>query len=168
MPLRGATRRWPPGTISSHAVHFEPNGPIRDPDNHAATTHITKPRVTMPEQPTPSPIDPAALANLQTIAGGDLGFVAEIVQMFNEDTPPHLDELDSAAAAGDATRLAKVAHGLKGSASNFGAAYFRTLTERIEHLAKTGDLATAPAAIADLRNEYARVISALDSAVPKT
>lgn len=122
----------------------------------------------MPEQPTPSPIDPAALANLQTIAGGDPGFVAEIVQMFSEDTPPHLDELDNAAAAGDATRLAKVAHGLKGSASNFGAAYFRTLTERIEHLAKTGDLAAAPAAIADLRTEYARVITALAIAVPKS
>jgi len=122
----------------------------------------------MPEQPPASPIDPAALANLRTIGGDDDAFVAEIVQMFREDTPPHLDELDKYAASGDAVHLAKVAHGLKGSASNFGAAYFRTLTERIEQIAKAGDLATAPAAIADLRTEYARVITALDKTVPKT
>lgn len=121
----------------------------------------------MPEQPLPSPIDPAALANLRTIGGGDDAFVAEIVQMFREDTPPHLDELDKFAASGDAVHLAKVAHGLKGSASNFGAAYFRTLTERIELIAKSGDLAAAPAAIATLRAEYARVIDALGSAISK-
>jgi HPt (histidine-containing phosphotransfer) domain-containing protein len=121
----------------------------------------------MPEQPPPSPIDPAALANLRTIGGGDDAFVAEIVQMFREDTPPHLDELDKYAAAGDAVHLAKVAHGLKGSASNFGAAHFRTLTERIEQLAKSGDLATATAAITDLRAEYARVIAALNAAISK-
>jgi HPt (histidine-containing phosphotransfer) domain-containing protein len=122
----------------------------------------------MPEQPLPSPIDPASLDNLRTIGGGDDAFVAEIVQMFCEDTPPHLDELDKFAASGDAVHLAKVAHGLKGSASNFGAAYFRTLTERIELIAKSGDLAAAPAAIAALRAEYARVIDALGSAISKT
>jgi len=121
----------------------------------------------MPEQQPQPPIDPAALANLRTIGGGDASFVAEIVQMFREDTPPNLDALDQAASAGDAVRLAKVAHGLKGSASNFGAHHFRTLTERIEALAKAADLAPAPAAIADLRAEYARVIAALDATVPK-
>jgi HPt (histidine-containing phosphotransfer) domain-containing protein len=121
----------------------------------------------MPEQPLSPPIDPAALANLRTIGGGDDAFVAEIVQMFREDTPPHLDELDKFAVSGDAVHLAKAAHGLKGSASNFGAAHFRTLTERIEHLAKAGDLAAAPAAIAALRTEYARVIAALEAAVSK-
>lgn len=119
----------------------------------------------MPETPLHPPIEQAALANLRTIGGGDDSFVAEIVQMFREDTPPHLDELDASAAAGDAARLAKVAHGLKGSAGNFGAKGFRALTERIEALAKGGDLGAAPAAIAELRAEYARVIDALDAFV---
>lgn len=120
----------------------------------------------MPDLPLPPPIEQAALVNLRTIGGGDDDFVAEIVQMFKEDTPPHLDELDNAAATGDATRLAKVAHGLKGSAGNFGAKHFRILTERIEDIARSGDLDPAPAAIADLRTEYARVIVALDAALP--
>lgn len=111
----------------------------------------------------PAPIDPASIENLRMIGGGDPAFVAEIVQMFREDTPPHLDELDAFVAANDAVGLAKVAHGLKGSASNFGAKHYRTLTERIETLAKAGELAPAPAAIADLRAEYDRVIAALDA-----
>lgn len=119
----------------------------------------------MPDQPLPPPIEQAALANLRTIGGGDASFVAEIVQMFREDTPPHLDELDASAAAGDAIRLAKVAHGLKGSAGNFGAKHFRTLTERIEAIAKSGRLSEAPAAIGELRAEYARVLTALDAAI---
>jgi HPt (histidine-containing phosphotransfer) domain-containing protein len=92
--------------------------------------------------------------------------VAEIVQMFREDTPPQLDALDSHAAGGDTVRLAKVAHGLKGSASNFGAQHFRSITERLEHLAKAGNLADAPAAIAELRTEYARVLAALEALPP--
>lgn len=113
----------------------------------------------------PDPIDLAALTNLRTIGGGDPAFVAEIVQMFREDTPPRLDDLDRHAVAGDATALAKVAHSLKGSAGNFGARQFRVLIERIEAIAHTGDLAAAPAAIADLRSEYARVLDALDAAL---
>ncbi len=117
----------------------------------------------MPDLSLPPPIEQAALANLRTIGGGDESFVVEIVQMFREDTPPHLAELDEAAAVGDAGRLGKIAHGLKGSAGNFGAKQFRLLTERIEALAKAGDLASAPAAIADLRAEFTRVLAALDA-----
>lgn len=118
----------------------------------------------MPDQ-TPPPIDLAALANLRTIGGGDAAFVAEIVQMFREDTPPRLEELDACVASGQADRLAKVAHSLKGSASNFGAVPLRALLEQLEAIAKGGDLARAPDSIAALRTEYARVLAALDAHV---
>ncbi|HLP10253.1 MAG TPA: Hpt domain-containing protein [Opitutaceae bacterium] len=111
-------------------------------------------------------IEPAAIANLRAIGGGDAGFISEIVQMFREDTPPSLDELASCAARSDAERLAKLAHGLKGSAANFGARHFRVLAERIEAIAKSGDLAAAPAAVAELRAEYARVLAALEALPP--
>ena len=118
----------------------------------------------MPD-PLPPPIDLASLANLRTIGGDDAAFVAEIVQMFREDTPPRLEELDACVASGDADRLAKVAHSLKGSASNFGAAHLRTLLVQLEAIAKSGHLAEAPASIAELRTEYARVLAALDAHV---
>jgi HPt (histidine-containing phosphotransfer) domain-containing protein len=109
------------------------------------------------------PIDQAAIANLRAIGGGDAAFVSEIVQMFREDTPPNLDQLDASIARGDAERLAKVAHGLKGSAANFGAKPFRALAERIEAIAKAGDLGPAPAAVVELRAEYARIMAALEA-----
>ena len=55
---------------------------------------------------TPPPIDPASIANLRAIGGDDAGFVAELVQLFREDTPPQLDELARCASSGDAGRLA--------------------------------------------------------------
>jgi len=103
------------------------------------------------------------MENLRQIGGGDAAFVGEIVQMFREDTPPHLAELDACVAHGDAVRLAKVAHGLKGAASNFGAKHFRTVAEQLEHAAKNGDLAPVPAACTELRAEYARILAALDA-----
>ena len=115
----------------------------------------------MPDHPLPPPIDPVALANLHTIGGGDPAFVAEIVQMFREDTPPRLEELDACVAAGDAERLAKVAHSLKGSVSNFGAKHLRTLLEHLEAIARSNDLSRAAASVAALRTEYDRVLAAL-------
>ena len=115
----------------------------------------------MPETDLPPPIEQASLLNLRTIGGDDDAFVAEIVQMFREDTPPHFAELTACVAQGDAVRLAKVAHSMKGSASNFGAKHFRHLAENLEAIAKSGNLATATAAIEALRAEYERVVAAL-------
>jgi len=90
----------------------------------------------MPENNLPPSIEQAALLNLRTIGGDDDGFVAEIVQMFREDTPPHFVELADCVAKGDAVRLGKVAHSMKGSAGNFGAKHFRQLCERLEEIGR--------------------------------
>ena len=120
----------------------------------------------MPENNLPPSIEQAALLNLRTIGGDDDGFVAEIVQMFREDTPPHFVELADCAAKGDSVRLGKVAHSMKGSAGNFGAKHFRQLCERLEEIGRKGELAAAPAAIATLHAEYERVLVALAAALP--
>ena len=123
----------------------------------------TLPAPAMPENGLPPPIEEASLINLRTIGGDDDAFVAEIVQMFREDTPPHFAELGDCVAKGDAFRLGKVAHSMKGSSGNFGAKHFRHLTEALEAIAKSGNLAPAPAAIATLHAEYERVLAALDA-----
>ena len=113
----------------------------------------------------PPPIETASLDNLRLIGGGSDEFVVEIVQMFREDTPPRFEELTACVAQGDAGRLAKAAHSLKGSASNFGAKHFRELAEQIELLGKGGDLSVVTPVIAALKTEYERVLAALDEAV---
>lgn len=120
----------------------------------------------MSENALPPPIEQASLLNLRTIGGDDDSFVAEIVQMFREDTPPQFAELSDCVAKGDPVRLGKVAHSMKGSAGNFGAKHFRHLAEAVEAIAKSGKLAEGPAAIAALQAEYERVLTALDKALP--
>lgn len=110
------------------------------------------------------PIDPAALANLKDIGGGDGSFVVELITMFGEDSPPRLDAIAAAIAAGDAAEVAKNAHSLKGTGANFGADRFRSLAQEIETAGKDGDIAGVPALLEDLRTEFVRVKQALDEA----
>jgi two-component system sensor histidine kinase/response regulator len=53
--------------------------------------------------------------------GGDAELLKEIAILFLDDYPKSLTELHEAVDAGDARRLERSAHGLKGSVSNFGA-----------------------------------------------
>jgi two-component system sensor histidine kinase/response regulator len=53
--------------------------------------------------------------------GGDAELLKEIAILFLDDYPKSLTELHEAVHAGDARRLERSAHGLKGSVSNFGA-----------------------------------------------
>ncbi len=54
--------------------------------------------------------------------GGDVELLKEIAVLFLDDYPKSLNELREAVQAGDARRVERSAHGLKGSVSNFGAA----------------------------------------------
>jgi HPt (histidine-containing phosphotransfer) domain-containing protein len=53
--------------------------------------------------------------------GGDAELLKEIAVLFLDDYPKSLSELRQAIEAGDARRIERSAHGLKGSVSNFGA-----------------------------------------------
>ncbi len=53
--------------------------------------------------------------------GGDAELLKEIAVLFLDDYPKSLNELRDAVRTGDAKRVERTAHGLKGSVSNFGA-----------------------------------------------
>jgi two-component system sensor histidine kinase/response regulator len=53
--------------------------------------------------------------------GGDIELLREIAVLFLDDYPKLLGELREAVESGDAKRVERAAHGLKGSVSNFGA-----------------------------------------------
>lgn len=73
--------------------------------------------------------------------GGDSELLKEIAQLFLEDYPKSLDELRAAFAAGDAKRIERTAHGLKGSVSNFGARTAVEAAYRLETLGHSQQLA---------------------------
>ena len=70
--------------------------------------------------------------------GGDEELLKEIADIFLEDYPKVLEEIQAALACGDARRLEQSAHTLKGSAGNFGAKAVVETASRLEQLGRTG------------------------------
>lgn len=82
---------------------------------------------------------------------GDVGFLAETVEMLAEDGRSLMGEVTSAAASGDAVALRRSAHALKGMVSNFCAPRAHEGALDLERMGKSGDLAGASEAAERLR-----------------
>jgi CheY-like chemotaxis protein/nitrogen-specific signal transduction histidine kinase/HPt (histidine-containing phosphotransfer) domain-containing protein len=100
---------------------------------------------------------PAALKRV----GGDEGLLRELAELLLEDGPRVQRDLRDAAAAGDAARVKLFAHTLKGSVGTFEATGAFAAAERLEILARSGDLTGAPAALAALDEQLDRLWPAL-------
>jgi len=75
-------------------------------------------------------LDPVAIAGLHELAARTIGGadqMRQLVELFLHDTAGRLDELTAAVEAGDAMRVAALAHNLCGSCANLGA---RDMAER--------------------------------------
>ena len=84
----------------------------------------------------------AALARV----GGDLDLLREIAVLFRQECPPAMEILRDAIAKGDGAAAGRAAHGLKGSAANFGAGPAVDAALKIEQLARDGRVSdTRPA-----------------------
>ncbi|HTU93278.1 MAG TPA: response regulator, partial [Gemmataceae bacterium] len=89
--------------------------------------------------------------------GGDAQLLRELIDVFFEDFPRMWQEVRDALAHGDARKLSRAAHTLKGAVSVFGAGAARASAERLEQLARTGDLASVGEAVAQLEAELERL-----------
>jgi len=92
---------------------------------------------------------------------GDTDLLCELVRLFLKDGPRLLAEAKSALAEGDATRLERAAHTLKGAASNFSALAAAGAAERLEGLARQGDLRKADSLLRTLEEALAQTIPEL-------
>ena len=70
--------------------------------------------------------------------GGDLELYGEIVRLFLSHYPHELDNLQHALAAGDAEKLHRIAHSLKGAISNFSAPRATAAARSLEMALKGG------------------------------
>ena len=70
--------------------------------------------------------------------GGDMDLLREIADLFQQECPQALENLRAAIERGDGPAAGREAHGLKGSASNFGAVPVVKAAIRIEQLAREG------------------------------
>jgi two-component system sensor histidine kinase/response regulator len=94
-------------------------------------------------------------------AGGDEGFLAELIQLFQANAPAQMNEIRAALAAGEGRRLNVAAHSLKGALGYIGARPASLAANNLERIAASSDLSTAPAAVDRLVDEMAQLSDAI-------
>jgi CheY-like chemotaxis protein/HPt (histidine-containing phosphotransfer) domain-containing protein/anti-sigma regulatory factor (Ser/Thr protein kinase) len=116
-----------------------------------------------PGAPDASPeLDERALAELSALrrpGGGDL--IGKVVRLFREGTPDLLRNIEDAAGRRDGDALGAAAHSLKSSAACVGALRLAESCERLEHLARTSQVADAVAYAPNVTARARRVIAEL-------
>jgi two-component system sensor histidine kinase/response regulator len=88
---------------------------------------------------------------------GDKDLLAELVEIFVEDYPLRLSEINEALAREDAKTVEHTAHSLKGALGNLGAEAGQRLALRLETLGRDGNLEEAKSAVDDLAKELGRI-----------
>jgi PAS domain S-box-containing protein len=99
--------------------------------------------------------------------GGDETLLAEVVGLFLLDSPRLLSEIRSGLAEGNATRLRRGAHALKGTLGYLGATEVAALAQRLEALGATGDLGAAPAVLRTLEQQMDGLMHGLKTTFPE-
>jgi HPt (histidine-containing phosphotransfer) domain-containing protein len=93
--------------------------------------------------------------------GNDRSLLADMVQFFLEDCPGLLTDIAESIQAGNAEKLQRAAHSLKGLASTFDATGTVNAAKSLEMAGAQKDLRAAPAGLQKLRIEADRLQLAL-------
>jgi signal transduction histidine kinase/CheY-like chemotaxis protein len=109
-------------------------------------------------------IDRSVLARLVEGAGGDAGFVSELIEQFVADTPGLVAAARSGLEKGDADKVRRAAHTLKSNAATFGAHGLAEHSRSLEQAAKRGALDDAPAMLEAMAHELDVVRETLPAA----
>lgn len=95
--------------------------------------------------------------------GGDTELVDEIVQIFLESADEMIGTVDSAVADGDAHRVERSAHSLKGALLNIAADSVAEGALRLEQAGRSGELELCSQLLDELKQEYDLLLQALRS-----
>jgi len=107
-----------------------------------------------------SPFDLAAL--LEQV-DNDRELLRDLVAIFKEDFPRHLQALREAAKNGDMKNLSVVSHTLKGMLASMAAHRAATAAARLEQLARAAESAGVPAALQLFESEVVELLPRLDA-----
>lgn len=114
----------------------------------------------MPNEPV---LDPNAIEALRAVSPDDGGeFFRELVDIFLQDTPKRIAEIESALAVQNAPDLTRAAHSIKGSSGNFGAMDLHEIAWRMEQSGKEQAYPAVQALLPALQTEFSRVKAALE------
>ena len=108
--------------------------------------------------PQESPIDYSSALHW---VDGDRSLLAELAEVFIQDCPQRISELEKAVKEGHADHIKRAAHSLKGMVSGFGAQQAKALAEEMENLGRNERVPEAKVLFGTVRREFLRVIEAL-------
>jgi HPt (histidine-containing phosphotransfer) domain-containing protein len=97
------------------------------------------------------------LTRLEEAFEDDVTGIAELLEMALETGKKHRRAIEDGLAAGNATAVARAAHGIKGSAGNIGANVVYRLAAELDERARTGSLDGARERADAIDAAYARV-----------
>jgi HPt (histidine-containing phosphotransfer) domain-containing protein len=100
---------------------------------------------------------PVDLTTLRGIVDGDKALLAELGQIFLEDSQVQMTELRKALDRGDACQLERIAHSLKGALGTIAAVKARTLAHELETISHAAHLDNAANILQQLTAEIKRV-----------
>jgi two-component system, sensor histidine kinase and response regulator len=114
----------------------------------------------MPIPPTMEP--PIDLPTLLTIIDGDKDLLIELGEIFRQDYPQQVAALHEAVRHGDAHRLERVSHSLKGALATIGATTARSLAHELEIMGQSGQLEGSQPTLHKLESELDRLAAFFD------
>jgi len=106
-------------------------------------------------------VDHDTVVALRDLNPDDPNFLRELIDMFLQDVPERIAEIEQALLRQDAVLLTRAAHTIKGSCSNFGAASLGKISLEMEQQGKRAAFAEASASLPTLKAEFALVATAL-------
>ncbi|HEX3135784.1 MAG TPA: response regulator, partial [Planctomycetota bacterium] len=111
--------------------------------------------------------DPTPLRRLRS-ATGEKSIMGEVAALFRADAATQLADLRRLADEGDTARLARAAHKFKGACLTVGLNACASLAEVMDHVAVTGDLASARQALDELELQFPSALAALAQSLDNT
>jgi PAS domain S-box-containing protein len=131
--------------------------PIQPREMWETITQFVNPRGPAAEDETPTLEEVLDRREIQERVGGDTTLLRELIEVFFEDSPKMWQNLSAALAVGDAAKLSRAAHTIKGAVGVFGAQTAYEAAERLERLARRGDLTQAADTAAQLEAALERL-----------
>jgi PAS domain S-box-containing protein len=92
---------------------------------------------------------------------GDEGLARELIAVFLEDIPKQIAALRGYLEAGNAARVARQVHTIKGASANLSGEVLRAVASDMEKAAKAGDLAAVTASMGELESAFDRLREAM-------
>jgi HPt (histidine-containing phosphotransfer) domain-containing protein len=104
-------------------------------------------------------INPNQFESFRQTMGAD--FIIEVIEVFNEDAPKLLHDMQQALTTHDADLFRRAAHSLKSNSAEFGAVKLSEMAKELEIMGKEGRLAEVAEKVARAIAEYEIVKEAL-------